>query len=177
MKSIPLTVRGGECGWKTFQPGKNLPSVSVVGNTPFLFGSHKRKSNVWLYLQENEKAAERFPFCLDVSKCFCHNSPCCAFPQVMILYFNPSVFRCILLRWVRLMGFAIMYGTVILKLYRYSEQAEVGSLPLFSPFLSSSFLVSLRNPDNPRLHAKHNTDLNDTSAPSCVFLLKHQLTK
>uniref|UniRef100_A0A3P9KRH6 Probable G-protein coupled receptor 158 n=1 Tax=Oryzias latipes TaxID=8090 RepID=A0A3P9KRH6_ORYLA len=37
---------------------------------------------------------------------------------VMILYFNPSVFRCILLRWVRLMGFAIMYGTVILKLYR-----------------------------------------------------------
>ncbi|XP_069574304.1 metabotropic glycine receptor-like [Brachyistius frenatus] len=37
---------------------------------------------------------------------------------VMILYFNPSVFRCILLRWVRLLGFAIMYGTVILKLYR-----------------------------------------------------------
>ncbi|XP_058496482.1 probable G-protein coupled receptor 158 [Solea solea] len=37
---------------------------------------------------------------------------------VMILYFQPSVFRCILLRWVRLLGFAIMYGTVILKLYR-----------------------------------------------------------
>uniref|UniRef100_A0A669CZ24 G protein-coupled receptor 158 n=1 Tax=Oreochromis niloticus TaxID=8128 RepID=A0A669CZ24_ORENI len=37
---------------------------------------------------------------------------------VMILYFNPSVFRCILLRWVRLLGFAIMYGTIILKLYR-----------------------------------------------------------
>uniref|UniRef100_A0A3Q3MHZ9 Probable G-protein coupled receptor 158 n=1 Tax=Mastacembelus armatus TaxID=205130 RepID=A0A3Q3MHZ9_9TELE len=37
---------------------------------------------------------------------------------VMILYFHPSVFRCILLRWVRLLGFAIMYGTVVLKLYR-----------------------------------------------------------
>uniref|UniRef100_UPI003AAA44EA metabotropic glycine receptor n=1 Tax=Centroberyx gerrardi TaxID=166262 RepID=UPI003AAA44EA len=37
---------------------------------------------------------------------------------VMILYFHPSVFRCILLRWVRLLGFAVMYGTVILKLYR-----------------------------------------------------------
>ncbi|XP_012723776.2 probable G-protein coupled receptor 158 [Fundulus heteroclitus] len=37
---------------------------------------------------------------------------------VMILYFNPSVFRCILLRWVRLLGFAIVYGTIILKLYR-----------------------------------------------------------
>lgn len=37
---------------------------------------------------------------------------------VMILYFNPSVFRCILLRWVRLLGFAIMYGTIVLKLYR-----------------------------------------------------------
>uniref|UniRef100_A0A8C9REU3 G protein-coupled receptor 158 n=1 Tax=Scleropages formosus TaxID=113540 RepID=A0A8C9REU3_SCLFO len=37
---------------------------------------------------------------------------------VLILYFEPSVFRCILLRWVRLLGFATVYGTVILKLYR-----------------------------------------------------------
>ncbi|KAG5268694.1 hypothetical protein AALO_G00215360 [Alosa alosa] len=37
---------------------------------------------------------------------------------VMILYFHPGVFRCILLRWVRLLGFAIVYGTVTLKLYR-----------------------------------------------------------
>ncbi|XP_053739075.1 probable G-protein coupled receptor 158 [Synchiropus splendidus] len=37
---------------------------------------------------------------------------------VMILYFPPSVFRCILMRWVRVLGFSIMYGTVILKLYR-----------------------------------------------------------
>ncbi|KAI4898321.1 hypothetical protein NFI96_008326 [Prochilodus magdalenae] len=37
---------------------------------------------------------------------------------VMILYFQPSVFRCILLRWARLLGFATVYGTVILKLYR-----------------------------------------------------------
>ncbi|KTG36191.1 hypothetical protein cypCar_00034887 [Cyprinus carpio] len=38
--------------------------------------------------------------------------------QVVILYFQPSVFRCILLRWVRLLGFATVYGTVTLKLYR-----------------------------------------------------------
>uniref|UniRef100_A0A9J7X6P6 G protein-coupled receptor 158 n=1 Tax=Cyprinus carpio carpio TaxID=630221 RepID=A0A9J7X6P6_CYPCA len=37
---------------------------------------------------------------------------------VVILYFQPSVFRCILLRWVRLLGFATVYGTVTLKLYR-----------------------------------------------------------
>ncbi|KAM6174637.1 putative G-protein coupled receptor 179 [Erethizon dorsatum] len=37
---------------------------------------------------------------------------------VFILYFKPSVFRCITLRWVRLLGFAIVYGTIILKLYR-----------------------------------------------------------
>nr|XP_046216471.1 probable G-protein coupled receptor 158 [Oncorhynchus gorbuscha] len=37
---------------------------------------------------------------------------------VLILYFRPSVLRCILLRWVRLLGFATAYGTVILKLYR-----------------------------------------------------------
>ncbi|KAL2097742.1 hypothetical protein ACEWY4_006949 [Coilia grayii] len=37
---------------------------------------------------------------------------------VMIMYFHPSVFRCILLRWVRLLGFATVYGTLTLKLYR-----------------------------------------------------------
>ncbi|XP_077470980.1 metabotropic glycine receptor-like isoform X2 [Stigmatopora argus] len=42
----------------------------------------------------------------------------CRKSTVMILYFQPSVFGCILLRWVRLLGFAIMYGIIILKLYR-----------------------------------------------------------
>ncbi|XP_062900333.1 metabotropic glycine receptor [Mobula hypostoma] len=37
---------------------------------------------------------------------------------VVVLYFEPSIFRCILLRWVRLLGFAIVYGTITLKLYR-----------------------------------------------------------
>ncbi|KAG9340097.1 hypothetical protein JZ751_022020 [Albula glossodonta] len=41
--------------------------------------------------------------------------------NVVILYFQPSVFRCILLRWVRLLGFATVYGTVTLKLYRYAS--------------------------------------------------------
>ncbi|NWH53190.1 GP158 protein, partial [Fregata magnificens] len=37
---------------------------------------------------------------------------------VFILYFKPSIFRCIILRWVRTLGFAIVYGTITLKLYR-----------------------------------------------------------
>ncbi|KAK4808767.1 hypothetical protein QYF61_027252 [Mycteria americana] len=37
---------------------------------------------------------------------------------VFILYFKPSIFRCIVLRWVRTLGFAIVYGTITLKLYR-----------------------------------------------------------
>uniref|UniRef100_A0A674GW29 G protein-coupled receptor 179 n=1 Tax=Taeniopygia guttata TaxID=59729 RepID=A0A674GW29_TAEGU len=40
---------------------------------------------------------------------------------VFILYFKPSVFRCIVLRWVRMLGFAIVYGTITLKLYRVLE--------------------------------------------------------
>ncbi|NXM31351.1 GP158 protein, partial [Oxyruncus cristatus] len=38
---------------------------------------------------------------------------------VFILYFKPSIFRCIVLRWVRMLGFATVYGTITLKLYRY----------------------------------------------------------
>ncbi|XP_063314903.1 probable G-protein coupled receptor 179 [Pelobates fuscus] len=37
---------------------------------------------------------------------------------VFILYFKPSIFRCMALRWVRLLGFCIVYGTIVLKLYR-----------------------------------------------------------
>ncbi|XP_056218482.1 LOW QUALITY PROTEIN: probable G-protein coupled receptor 179 [Falco biarmicus] len=37
---------------------------------------------------------------------------------VFILYFKPSIFRCIVLRWVRMLGFTIVYGTITLKLYR-----------------------------------------------------------
>ncbi|CAG5946098.1 unnamed protein product [Menidia menidia] len=37
---------------------------------------------------------------------------------VFILYFKPSTFRCILLRWVRMLGFSIVYGTITLKMYR-----------------------------------------------------------
>ena len=43
---------------------------------------------------------------------------CVSVFQVLILYFQPSVFRCILLRWVRLLGFSTVYGTLTLKLYR-----------------------------------------------------------
>ncbi|NXS79731.1 GP158 protein, partial [Erpornis zantholeuca] len=41
---------------------------------------------------------------------------------VFILYFKPSIFRCIVLRWVRMLGFAIVYGTITLKLYRQGSQ-------------------------------------------------------
>ncbi|KAM5310209.1 putative G-protein coupled receptor 179 [Glossophaga mutica] len=59
---------------------------------------------------------------------------------VFIVYFKPSVFRCVALRWVRLLGFAIVYGTIILKLYRVlqlflSRTAQRG------PLLSSGQLL------------------------------------
>ncbi|NXK43159.1 GP158 protein, partial [Piprites chloris] len=46
---------------------------------------------------------------------------------VFILYFKPSIFRCIVLRWVRMLGFATVYGTITLKLYRYPGRGA-GSL-------------------------------------------------
>ncbi|NWR40054.1 GP158 protein, partial [Tachuris rubrigastra] len=45
---------------------------------------------------------------------------------VFILYFKPSIFRCIVLRWVRMLGFATVYGTITLKLYRYPGQGAGG---------------------------------------------------
>ncbi|NXO93679.1 GP158 protein, partial [Certhia brachydactyla] len=44
---------------------------------------------------------------------------------VFILYFKPSIFRCIVLRWVRMLGFAIVYGTITLKLYRTPKTGGV----------------------------------------------------
>ncbi|NXO31936.1 GP158 protein, partial [Cisticola juncidis] len=44
---------------------------------------------------------------------------------VFILYFKPSIFRCIVLRWVRMLGFAIVYGTITLKLYRTPTAGRV----------------------------------------------------
>ncbi|XP_036611520.1 probable G-protein coupled receptor 179 [Trichosurus vulpecula] len=59
---------------------------------------------------------------------------------VFILYFKPSTFRCIVLRWVRLLGFVTVYGTITLKLYRVlqlflSRTAQRG------PHLSSGRLL------------------------------------
>ncbi|NWY21965.1 GP158 protein, partial [Aphelocoma coerulescens] len=48
---------------------------------------------------------------------------------VFILYFKPSIFRCIVLRWVRMLGFAIVYGTITLKLYRWLGRGAGGSGP------------------------------------------------
>ncbi|NXI28534.1 GP158 protein, partial [Sterrhoptilus dennistouni] len=48
---------------------------------------------------------------------------------VFILYFKPSVFRCIVLRWVRLLGFATVYGTITLKLYRCLGQGLGAGTP------------------------------------------------
>lgn len=51
-------------------------------------------------------------------ECFC---VFVVYSQGVVLYFLPSVFRCILLRWVRMLGFATVYGTITLKLYRYGH--------------------------------------------------------
>ncbi|NXC35632.1 GP158 protein, partial [Campylorhamphus procurvoides] len=60
---------------------------------------------------------------------------------VFILYFKPSIFRCIVLRWVRMLGFATVYGTITLKLYRIptvgkaqcSEPTQWGALDAQDP--------------------------------------------
>ncbi|CAL8319343.1 unnamed protein product, partial [Arctogadus glacialis] len=40
------------------------------------------------------------------------------YAPVLVLFLQPSVLGCILLRWLRLLGFSVTYGTIILKIYR-----------------------------------------------------------
>ncbi|XP_030627920.1 probable G-protein coupled receptor 158 [Chanos chanos] len=61
---------------------------------------------------------------------------------VFILYFKPSTFRCILLRWVRLLGFAIVYGTVTLKLYRVLK-VFLSRTAQRVPYMSSTSLLRM----------------------------------
>ncbi|KAM4884593.1 putative G-protein coupled receptor 179 [Sylvia borin] len=64
---------------------------------------------------------------------------------VFILYFKPSVFRCIVLRWVRLLGFATVYGTITLKLYRVLKVFLSRSAQR-SPYVSSGRVLRLLAP-------------------------------
>uniref|UniRef100_A0A8C4P3J7 G-protein coupled receptors family 3 profile domain-containing protein n=1 Tax=Dromaius novaehollandiae TaxID=8790 RepID=A0A8C4P3J7_DRONO len=61
---------------------------------------------------------------------------------VFILYFKPSTFRCIVLRWVRVLGFAIVYGTITLKLHRVL-QAFLCHSAQRGPYLSSGRVLKL----------------------------------
>ncbi|KAG7492956.1 hypothetical protein MATL_G00021010 [Megalops atlanticus] len=61
---------------------------------------------------------------------------------VFILYFKPSTFRCILLRWVRLLGFAIVYGTVTLKMYRVLK-VFLSRTAQRVPYMSSMHLLRM----------------------------------
>uniref|UniRef100_A0A3Q3KKT0 Probable G-protein coupled receptor 179 n=1 Tax=Mastacembelus armatus TaxID=205130 RepID=A0A3Q3KKT0_9TELE len=61
---------------------------------------------------------------------------------VFILYFKPSTFRCILLRWVRMLGFSIVYGTVTLKMYRVLK-AFLSRTAQRVPYMSSLRLLRI----------------------------------
>uniref|UniRef100_A0A3B3S196 G protein-coupled receptor 179 n=1 Tax=Paramormyrops kingsleyae TaxID=1676925 RepID=A0A3B3S196_9TELE len=61
---------------------------------------------------------------------------------VFILYFKPSTFRCILLRWVRLMGFAMVYGTITLKMYRVLR-VFLSRTAQRVPYMSSTHMLRL----------------------------------
>ncbi|XP_076137205.1 metabotropic glycine receptor [Alosa pseudoharengus] len=61
---------------------------------------------------------------------------------VFILFFRPSTFRCILLRWVRLLGFAIVYGTMTLKMYRVLK-VFLSRTAQRVPYMSSTSLLRL----------------------------------
>ncbi|XP_066064652.1 probable G-protein coupled receptor 179 [Chamaea fasciata] len=64
---------------------------------------------------------------------------------VFILYFKPSTFRCIVLRWVRVLGFAIVYGTITLKLYRVLKVFLSRSAQR-APYVSSGRVLRLLAP-------------------------------
>ncbi|KAM7419820.1 hypothetical protein PAMA_016765 [Pampus argenteus] len=61
---------------------------------------------------------------------------------VFILYFKPSTFRCILLRWVRMLGFSIVYGTVTLKMYRVLK-VFLSRTAQRMPYMSSLHLLRI----------------------------------
>uniref|UniRef100_A0AAV2LMK3 G-protein coupled receptors family 3 profile domain-containing protein n=1 Tax=Knipowitschia caucasica TaxID=637954 RepID=A0AAV2LMK3_KNICA len=61
---------------------------------------------------------------------------------VFIMYFRPSTFRCILLRWVRMLGFSIVYGTVTLKMYRVLK-AFLSRTAQRVPYMSSLHLMRI----------------------------------
>ncbi|XP_075299795.1 LOW QUALITY PROTEIN: putative G-protein coupled receptor 179 [Opisthocomus hoazin] len=61
---------------------------------------------------------------------------------VFILYFKPSIFRCIVLRWVRMLGFAIVYGTITLKLYRVLK-VFLSRTAQRSPYVSSGRVLKM----------------------------------
>ncbi|XP_039560627.1 probable G-protein coupled receptor 179 [Passer montanus] len=64
---------------------------------------------------------------------------------VFILYFKPSIFRCIVLRWVRMLGFAIVYGTITLKLYRVLK-VFLSRTAQRAPYVSSGRVLRLLAP-------------------------------
>ncbi|TRZ09769.1 hypothetical protein HGM15179_017333 [Zosterops borbonicus] len=64
---------------------------------------------------------------------------------VFILYFKPSIFRCIVLRWVRVLGFATVYGTITLKLYRVLKVFLSRSAQR-APYVSSGRVLRLLAP-------------------------------
>ncbi|XP_024864936.1 probable G-protein coupled receptor 158 [Kryptolebias marmoratus] len=61
---------------------------------------------------------------------------------VFILYFKPSTFRCILLRWVRMLGFFIVYGTITLKMYRVLK-VFLSRTAQRMPYMSSLHLLRI----------------------------------
>ncbi|XP_070834341.1 metabotropic glycine receptor [Chaetodon trifascialis] len=61
---------------------------------------------------------------------------------VFIMYFKPSTFRCILLRWVRMLGFSIVYGTVTLKMYRVLK-VFLSRTAQRMPYMSSLHLLRI----------------------------------
>ncbi|XP_053573446.1 probable G-protein coupled receptor 179 [Bombina bombina] len=61
---------------------------------------------------------------------------------VFILYFKPSVFRCLALRWVRLLGFSIVYGTIVLKLYRVMK-VFISRTAQRVPYMTSARLLRM----------------------------------
>ncbi|NXG26389.1 GP158 protein, partial [Grallaria varia] len=78
---------------------------------------------------------------------------------VFILYFRPSIFRCIVLRWVRMLGFATVYGTITLKLYSgvvwVLKTPQWGGLVPQDPHSGRAWMLRTPVGGGPRMFQQH----------------------
>jgi len=49
--------------------------------------------------------------------------------QVIVEYFSANEWRCLLVRWLREVGFTVVYGSLVLRIYRSVQSCPWVGLP------------------------------------------------